>query len=71
MLLGTTIDSELQREPPRRTCSPSYAVWIIRPITDEATAKLVNNDYFNSIIVYGILLWAGAADIQTIYLWYT
>lgn len=72
VFLGVTIDSSMNWSAhidslTGRLSSAAYAVWRIRHITDEATARLVYFSYFHSIMCYGILLWGRAASINSVF----
>lgn len=73
VFLGVTLDSKLQWSPhintlSGRLSSAAYAVWKVRQMTDEETARLVYFSYFHSIMSYGLLLWGRAADIESIFI---
>lgn len=73
VFLGITLDAKLQwnvhiKSLSGRLSSAAYAVWKIRQLTDVATSRLVYFSYFHSVMSYGILLWGGAADFQSIFI---
>lgn len=70
--LGITVDNRLQWGPHITTLcsklsSAAFAVRQIRQFSDVDTARLVYFAYFHSIMSYGILLWGGAADIESVF----
>ncbi|KAG6439358.1 hypothetical protein O3G_MSEX000706 [Manduca sexta] len=70
--LGIILDCKLQWGPhisvlAKKLSAGGFAVDMIRQLTDIETARLVYFAYFYSLMNYGILLWGGAADINTIF----
>lgn len=73
VFLGLTVDSKLQWGPhidtlSSKLSSAAYAVRKIRQLTNISTARLVYFSYFHSVMSYGILLWGGAADAESIFI---